>query len=55
MDQCKKCMSRRDCWIKNVNDLRTPMPSEPIEQQIVVKASYGECPCFWEVDYPWSE
>jgi len=43
---CKKCASRRDCWIRNVIELRTRGdPSSPT-YELVLKASRGECPLY---------
>jgi len=44
---CKKCASRRDCWIRSFGEieLRTRDPSSPT-YELVLKASRGECPLF---------
>jgi len=46
---CKKCASRRDCWIRNVIECHKtwgdPIPST---DELVLQASRGECPLYTE-------
>ena len=48
---CKKCASRRDCWIRNVIECHKtwgdPIPST---DELVLKASRGECPLYTTED-----
>jgi len=48
---CKKCASRKDCWIRNVIECNKtwgdPIPST---YELVFKASCGECPLYIDKD-----
>lgn len=44
---CKKCTSRRDCWIRSVIEYRYSL-GDPgsLTYELVLKASRGECPLY---------
>jgi len=43
---CKRCVLRRDCWIRDVFESRTMgNPDSPI-YELVLQASRGECPLY---------
>ena len=42
-ESCRRCLSRRDCWIRSVIECRTRGdPSSPT-YELVLQASRGEC------------
>lgn len=43
--QCETCINRRDCWIKNICDLKS-MPSNQNDIHMAVKVLNNECSCF---------
>lgn len=47
MSQCRKCVLRRDCWIKSVCDGAMPRPTHlaPVEERALLAAARYECPC----------
>ena len=44
---CKRCVLRRDCWIRGVMEYRYS-PGDPgsLTYKLVLKASRGECPLY---------
>ena len=46
MTQCKKCAHKSDCWINQVINCSSPMPSSARDQDLCIKASSGNCAMF---------
>ena len=42
-ESCRRCLSRRDCWIRNVIECRTRVAPSFSTYDLVIKASRGEC------------
>ncbi len=45
---CKRCVYRRDCWIRNVIECRTRGNPDSPNYYLVLNASRGECPLYTE-------
>jgi len=43
---CKRCVLRRDCWIRSVIELRTRGDPDCPTYELVLQASRGECPLY---------
>jgi len=43
---CKKCASRRDCWIRSVIECRTRGDPDCPTYELVLQASRRECPLY---------
>lgn len=52
---CKKCASRRDCWIWGVIECRTRVAPSSSSFELVLQASRGECPLYNDKDEPTEE
>ena len=49
-ESCRRCLSRRDCWIRGVIECRTRVAPSFSTYELVLKASRGECPLYIDKD-----
>lgn len=48
--ECRKCVNKKDCWIKACAEMRMRTTDNERDQQLVIDASLGHCHVFVDID-----